>query len=185
MPAARAATPVSARPPPPLVGMQPMNGWKLDRSGPDARAHGAEDDAAARRDARADGAPRLAAERDVDVAGRHAGVGPGDDVPGERAGELVVDAARGHDDPRACDREADPEAVALVGGERGPGRERAERQPADARATRATTPPHSGLRVQASERPEATRRSTTPTPANAAVTSRSSRLVPSRLPRSR
>ena len=43
---------------------------------------------------------------------------------------------------------------------------------------------HNGLRVHASERPDATSRKTTPTPANAAVTSRFSRLEPIRLPRS-
>ena len=139
-----------------------MNGWKLVAPAP-ARARTAwKTDAAARRHARADGAPRLAAERDVDVPGGHAGVDPGDDVPGERARELVVDAAGGHDDPRARDREADPEAVALVGA-------RAPARPTSAASASPATheherdaPPHSGRRVHASERPEATRRSTTP-----------------------
>ena len=68
-----------------------MNGRKLVAPNAVRCSHGVEDDAAARRHARADRAPRLAAERDVDVPRDHAGVGSGDDVPGERAAELVVD----------------------------------------------------------------------------------------------
>ncbi len=154
------------------------------RSLPCARAHGTEEQAATRRDARADRASRLTAERDVDIAGDDARVGAADHVPGERTRELVVDAPGGHDDPRARDRKADAQAVTFARGEGGTGRERAEHEPADAEEN-GHVPSHSGRRVQTSERPEATRRSTTPAPAKAAVTSRSSRLVPSRLPRSR
>ena len=51
-PAARAVTPVRARPPPPRVGMQPMNGWKLDDPAPTRVRTRMEDDAATGRHAR-------------------------------------------------------------------------------------------------------------------------------------
>ena len=149
-------------------------------------AGGVEDDAAARRHAGADRAARLAAEPDVDVGRRDPRVGAGDDVARDGAGELVVDPARRDDDPRAGDRQADAQPLALVRGPGAPGRERGEQRRAedDGERERAAAG-HNGLRVQASERPEATSRKTTPTPANAAVTSRFSRLEPIRLPRSR
>ena len=176
---------VRARPPPPEVGMQPRNGRKLDVAGLGRNAGGVEDHAAPRRHAGTDRAARLAAEPDVDVGRRHPRVGAGDDVPLDGAGELVVDPSGRDDDPRAGDGQAHAQPLALVGGPGAPGRERSEERGAedDGERERAAAD-HNGLRVHASERPDATSRKTTPTPANAAVTSRFSRLEPIRLPRS-
>ena len=110
---------------------------------------------------------------------------PATTYPCDGAGELVVDPSRRDDDPRAGDGQAHAQPLALVGGPGAPGRQRSEERSAedDGERERAAAD-HNGLRVHASERPDATSRKTTPTPANAAVTSRFSRLEPIRLPRS-
>ncbi len=144
-----------------------------------------EDDAAPRRHAGTDRAARLTPEPDVDVGRRHAGVGTGDDVPLNGAGELVVDPAGRDDDPGAGDGQAHAQPLALVSGPRAARRESGEEcGPEDGCQHECAAAHHNGLRVQASERPDATSRKTTPTPANAAVTSRFSRREPIRLPRS-
>ena len=133
-----------------------MNGRKLDVPPPDAGAHGVEDDAAMRRHARPDRAARLAAERDVDVAGRDAGIRSRDDVPGERAGELVVDASGGNDDPRARDGRQTRRPLHSSAAPAVPA-PTARRNAASGRraSDENDATPHNGLLVHASESPEA------------------------------
>src|SRR6185369_2217695 len=98
-------------------------------------------------------------------------IGATDDVARERALELPVDADGADDHPGALDRDARLQSLALVGGARRAGgqcEQRNDRQGRD----REDAGLHSGLRDQPSERPEASSMSTTPAPANAAVTSR-------------
>ena len=176
---------VSARPPPPEVRDTAEERPEARGRGLGRNARGMEDDAPARRDAGTDRTARLASEPDVDVGRRHAGIGPGDDVSLERAGELVVDPSSRNDDPGAGDGKAHAQALALVRGTGASGRQRSQQRHAEDDAERERpAADHNGLRVQASERPEATSRKMAPTPANAAVTSRFSRLEPIRLPRS-
>ena len=127
----------------------------------------------------------LAAEPHVDVGRRHPRIGAGDDVPLDGAGELVVDPSCRDDDPGAGDGKAHAQPLALVRGPGAPGRERSDQcGPENHGERERAADGHNGLRVHASERPDATSNNTTPTPANAAVTSRFSRLEPIRLPRS-
>ena len=163
--------------------MQPMNG--RSSSSQPWRAPGRHGrPGCERHHAGADRTARLAPEH-IDVGRRHPCVGTSDDVPLDGAGELVVDPSRRHDDPRAGDGKAHAQPLALVRGPGAPGRERSDQcGPENHGERERAADGHNGLRVHASERPDATSNNTTPTPANAAVTSRFSRLEPIRLPRS-
>ncbi len=194
---ASASGPRSRRTPRRLVAGAAARGRDAADEGPegDGRARvagvdGREDDTTRASSCRAPtGLPGLAAEADVDLAGREAHVGAGDDVAPARAAEQVIDGAGPPSGPREIAThgprggKAHLEPRALVGS---PARREAASAEAAATATTKTASRrHSGLRNQSIESADAARARTPPSPAKAAVTSRSSLRWPIREPSSR
>ena len=170
---------VRARPPPPLAGMQPSSGRKL------ASARVVRATKTAERVVVTPGTDRAAEgaeERELERAGAIR-VEPADDLAAPGTGELVVGrrAAARHLHPRALDRDADDQPVAL--------RSRARRRRAEARdrggdSEHQQRAPHGSLPKRNAETAPAASSRKAPPAAKPAVISRSFLTLPIREPSS-